>query len=148
MDEYSFISENGNIRQIRDLIAKEKDEQQDVAINEINSKINRLGSYSESETEIGTWLDGKSIFRKVILFSTGKEITASGTVFTLAELGLSGIDNIFKIYGFNTTGSKNGVRRFTPMYVYWVDNSSIQIRNNTNLTSYYLGVIIEYTKNS
>lgn len=37
MDEYSFISENGNVRQIRDLIAKEKDEQQDEAIAQLDS---------------------------------------------------------------------------------------------------------------
>ena len=37
MDEYSFISENGNVRQIRDLIAKEKDEQQDEAISQLDS---------------------------------------------------------------------------------------------------------------
>lgn len=35
MDEYSFISENGNVRQIRDLIAKEVDEQQ-------NSRLDKL----------------------------------------------------------------------------------------------------------
>lgn len=29
MDEYSFISENGTVRQIRDLLAKAKDEEQD-----------------------------------------------------------------------------------------------------------------------
>lgn len=29
MDEYSFISENGTVRQIRDLVAKAKDEEQD-----------------------------------------------------------------------------------------------------------------------
>lgn len=38
MDEYSFISENGNVRQIRDLIAKEKDEQQDERLNVLEQK--------------------------------------------------------------------------------------------------------------
>lgn len=35
MDEYSFISENGNVRQIRDLIAKGIDEQQDVRLDKL-----------------------------------------------------------------------------------------------------------------
>lgn len=33
MDEYSYISENGTVRQIRDLIAKAKDEEQDTSIS-------------------------------------------------------------------------------------------------------------------
>lgn len=70
MDEYSFISENGNVRQIRDLIAKEKDEQQDTVINDISSKVNRLANYSTTETEVGTWVDGKPIFRKCYVFAT------------------------------------------------------------------------------
>ena len=42
MDEYSFISENGNVRQIRDLIAKEKDEQQDNRLNSLESVVSNL----------------------------------------------------------------------------------------------------------
>lgn len=38
MDEYSFISENGNVRQIRDLIAKEKDEQQDQRLDVLEER--------------------------------------------------------------------------------------------------------------
>lgn len=146
MDEYSFISENGNIRQIRDLIAKEKDEQQDAAINEINSKINGLSHYRTLETQIGTWIDLKPIYRKVILFDSERDISNSGTNFTLAGLGLSNIDNILKVHGFNTTGTKVTKRRSAPMGVYWISDTTIQLRTISQLTSYYLGLIIEYTK--
>ena len=47
MDEYSFISENGNVRQIRDLIAKEKDEQQDTEINNNKTAIDALSASVE-----------------------------------------------------------------------------------------------------
>lgn len=146
MDEYSFISENGNIRQIRDLIAKEKDEQQDTAINEVTTKVNRLVNYATSEAGIGTWIDGRTIYRRFIFFNGETSISDNGTTFTLSQLGLSDVDNIFMVYGFNTTGSKNERRRFSPMGVYWQNETRIQIRNATTITSYFQGIIIEYTK--
>lgn len=39
MDEYSFISENGTVRQIRDLMAKEKDEEQDGKIAQLEAEM-------------------------------------------------------------------------------------------------------------
>lgn len=48
MDEYSFISENGNVRQIRDLIAKEKDEQQDAQIADLYTKIGQPNIFYRS----------------------------------------------------------------------------------------------------
>lgn len=48
MDEYSFISENGNVRQIRDLIAKEKDEQQDQRLDVLEER--KQGYDAESNT--------------------------------------------------------------------------------------------------
>lgn len=37
MDEYSFISENGTVRQIRDLVAEAKDEEQDARITALET---------------------------------------------------------------------------------------------------------------
>ncbi len=48
MDEYSFISENGNVRQIRDLIAKEKDEQQDQRLDALEER--KQGYDAQSNT--------------------------------------------------------------------------------------------------
>lgn len=48
MDEYSFISENGNVRQIRDLIAKEKDEQQDAQIADLYTKVGQPNIFYRS----------------------------------------------------------------------------------------------------
>lgn len=39
MDEYSYISENGAVRQIRDLIAKAKDEEQDTNISNLSGSL-------------------------------------------------------------------------------------------------------------
>lgn len=42
MDTYSYISENGTVRQIEDLIAKAKNEEQDAGIAENRTAINAL----------------------------------------------------------------------------------------------------------
>lgn len=39
MDEYSFISENGTVRQIRDLLAKAKDEEQDARLTALEQAV-------------------------------------------------------------------------------------------------------------
>lgn len=47
MDEYSFISENGTVRQIRDLVAKAKDEEQDGRLNALETAV---GVYPSAPT--------------------------------------------------------------------------------------------------
>ena len=47
MEEYSYISENGNVRQIRDLIAKAKDAEQDAKILALETSAVRTGFASE-----------------------------------------------------------------------------------------------------
>lgn len=65
MDTYSYISENGVIREIADVVARTKNSEQDLSINEVTLKTNRLAGYSESETQIGTWINGKTVYRQV-----------------------------------------------------------------------------------
>ena len=47
MDEYSFISENGTVRQIRDLVAKAKDEEQDGRLSALETAV---GVYPSAPT--------------------------------------------------------------------------------------------------
>ena len=52
----------------------------DAVAGSLNNKINR---YSSSEIECGTWVDGKTLYRKVITFTTGStNITICGFTFT------------------------------------------------------------------
>lgn len=53
MDEYSFISENGTVRQIRDLIAKAKDEEQDTRLDGFDVKLSGI-----TDT-VKNYVDGK-----------------------------------------------------------------------------------------
>lgn len=67
MDEYSFISENGTVRQIRDLVAKAKDEEQDERLDYLEQSA-IIDTYSETETQTNKrWVDGKPIYRKVLV---------------------------------------------------------------------------------
>ena len=67
MDEYSYISENGTVRQIRDLVAKAKDEEQDERLDYLEQTA-IIDTYSETETKTNKrWVDGKPIYRKVWL---------------------------------------------------------------------------------
>lgn len=57
MDEYSFISENGTVRQIRDLLAKAKDEEQDGRIAQLETEMSvvskRLGAIQPFSVGVG-----------------------------------------------------------------------------------------------
>ena len=115
--------------------------------NAFNTKIAQAQSYSTEETFTGGyWIDGKPIYRKVIEFNSETTIAEGGTNFTLATLGLSDIDNVFNIYAFNTTGSKTTKRRFSNIPFYWYSDTTLQLRAPTSTTSFYLGLVIEYTK--
>lgn len=81
MDTYSYISENGVIREIADLAARTKNAEQDLQINEVTLKTNRLAGYSESETQIGTWIDGKPVYRRVLVSTAAFTMTMSWSDF-------------------------------------------------------------------
>ena len=75
MDEYSFISENGTVRQIRDLVAKAKDEEQDARLDYLEQTA-IIDTYSETETQTNKrWIDGKPIYRKVLVMQSAVSVS-------------------------------------------------------------------------
>lgn len=77
MDEYSFISENGTVRQIRDLVAKAKDEEQDERITALEG-----AALGEWET---IWEGAKSTTGSVSTtapFSDYKEIMVAAATYS------------------------------------------------------------------
>ena len=44
-----------------------------------NLKSSTYDVYSTNETVVGTWIDGKPIYRKVVILSSDQEITIKGT---------------------------------------------------------------------
>lgn len=68
MDEYSYISENGTVRQIRDLVAKDKDAEQDVRIANLEAEIARV---AKKLGAIQPFAIGVGVANKVVLPSDG-----------------------------------------------------------------------------
>lgn len=115
--------------------------------------VNELNTYSTEEVRIGTWIDGKPLYRKVISFSPD---TNSNTV-SIAH-GISNLGVVIKCYGRFQSYSSN---RLIPQLYYTLDpqfavspysisSTNIEIgygnwfKTSGNVTNCY--IIIEYTK--
>lgn len=57
MDTYSYISENGTVRQIEDLLAKARDDAQDADISQLRTDVNGKQplQYVDSQQNIDSW---------------------------------------------------------------------------------------------
>ena len=112
--------------------------------NIIDGRISPLSTYSTSETRIGTWTDGKPIYRQVITGTTASSNspTAIGSITNLGE--------IVKIDGFIRTSNQSIPANF----VYNTEQNSCYREGNniivrTTASSYQnksCYIIVEYTK--
>lgn len=57
MDTYSYISENGTVRQIEDLLAKAKNEEQDLQLQQLRTDVNGKQpiEYVDGQQNVDTW---------------------------------------------------------------------------------------------
>ena len=118
--------------------------------------VNKLETYSTTEQRVGTWIDGKPIYRKT--YEIGN-LPNANTLRVQSGLTASNI-NIVKLYG---TAIKSGTHETYPLPFIWGstsgftnyvglffggtdNNSDIWIRTMTDASSYSGYVIIEYTK--
>lgn len=105
------------------------------------------GNYSTSERRIGTWIDGKPIYRKVV----SKKVTTTGS--TNIAHGINNIDIITNLRGFiyltggvfvpipqNTSNGAIGNIQF------WSSRDNIAFNNSISLSDYTVYFIFEYTK--
>lgn len=110
----------------------------------------RLG-YSTEETKIGTWIDGKSLYRKVIII---KNTALSKGNNSIAH-GISNIDKAIRITGFNYNGAVLPYINLnadsslkTATFITGIDSTNIIFRiinDNWGAQNNWC-VIIEYTK--
>lgn len=122
------------------------------AINEVNNKINnKVDLYSTSEVKTDkVWIDGKPIYRKVIITGvlpnrTGKDIAT----------GLTDI-NVINMYGYAVRPTDNlhitlpySAANYNVAVNYHETNNSLSIVAQSDMTAYTESyVIMEYTKNS
>ena len=114
--------------------------------------VNKLNTYSTEEVRIGTWIDGKPLYRKVF---TGTKVSGSNTTINISELN---VDHIY-FYG-SITGNADGSGGTYEFPLNYYETSTAYIRVNlhrkySNFTikssdgTYFNGtfnLIIEYTK--
>jgi hypothetical protein len=123
-------------------------------MNEIKTVVNTnagVCDYSTSETSTGkTWINGKTIYRKVINVGT----IPNGTVKSVAH-NISNLDMIIHIEGFFYRSSDKMTRPFSFIYSSNTTFAGVQA-DNTNVSVYASWdnqatdsyVILEYTKTS
>lgn len=119
-------------------------------MNGVNYKVN-TNIYSETnEQEIGTWIDGKKIYRKVIT----KTVSSASDSIDLTSLN---IDTLISQKGFNIqTESNTRNQTEIPIYVASNDYAFTFYRNTTKVLELRCGnttygnftIILEYTKST
>ncbi len=114
-------------------------------------ELNNQEVYSTTEIKIGKWIDGKPLYRKVIIWSETNYIQQN-TVLSLAH-GISNLNEVIKCNGMVKWSNK-----FMPMTTHYTNQQNeIAINtidnNNINFTSYNenwgatrIVFILEYTK--
>ena len=107
--------------------------------------VNGMNTYSTDEIRIGTWIDGKPIYRKVI--ARNQSIT-NGTSIAVSSLN---IDELIKIGAINQNQSSN-FKFFGSYYDssseklnIHLNNNDIQVWSGTGV-NYTSTIWIEYTK--
>lgn len=112
----------------------------DMYLNDISCYAN---NFSTSETIIGTWIDGKPIYRKVLSYDSlsAEEV---GSI-SLADLS---IDILINLYGFeNSSRYQNVPIVFYNQNLYnfvYVENNVVYFKVGWDATDVY--IIVEYTK--
>lgn len=126
------------------------------AASTLDTKVDRNATYSTTETRIGTWIDGKPLYRKV---ATIDAINSSGNSkqTSVATSNLKEFVNITGVVANNSGGykplnslyiSSSGIDAQYTFQVYAVNNAIVEVVYGnwwkTNFKKAY--VILEYTK--
>lgn len=102
------------------------------------------GIYSLGEVKIGTWVDGKPLYGKVVNFGALPNNTTKSVLHNIEN-----IDYVTNLYGVSNSSS-------TRIPINWYDgsnyistyinNTSIAIKTSNDRSSYSVYVVVEYTK--
>lgn len=99
---------------------------------------------STTEKKIGTWIDGKPLYRKIV-----SGTTASNTEWKILET-ITGADTIISIDGFITWTTTRRLKLPYGQYVF-LDADGSSVRIGVESEGFYnkdVQLIVEYTKNS
>ena len=120
------------------------------SVNAVKSFINERATYSTNEKVVGTWIDGKPIYRKVIDFgnlpNTGfktieHNINDIDTVINIQTIGKTQTDNFYPI-PFVGNGSMFNNATATIR----INLTELTIATTTDVSNHTATIIIEYTK--
>ena len=119
------------------------------AINENNSQITNLNTYSTTEQIIGTWIDNKPIYRKCFYINSLPNASTLITDYSIDNLGW-----VIDVYGTarNRTNYQNmfpinnsrPISTNSTVGAYY--DQSIKIETNTDRSGFEAYIIVEYTK--
>lgn len=142
------LNENADIPNVNKVTDDDMNEIKTVVNNNddelttINTKLTNATTYSTTETVVGTWANGKPIYRKIYEFSN---ISPSDTKYTAL-----GIDNLYRIVNWSGSVETGGTARscFVSGIVPFVhyQNGNIYVANTGSETIDSISVIIEYIK--
>lgn len=126
----------------------------DAELAKINKRITDIGTtaqmnYSTEEQVVGTWIDGKPLYRKVINYGALPNKASQGK-----EHGISDIEEIWIVGGWCKNANNGFVTQLNlPVpnglensFYFGVDTSIIRCETGTDRTNYSAYVIVQYTK--
>lgn len=118
---------------------------------ELNEKITRNSTYSTEEQAVGTWIDGKTIYRKVINFGTLPNATKKEVQHNISDISIfTKIEGIaIRNDGTKFTQSLPLVYKNEEMFyntALAVDNTIVEIQTAGDRSMFNGYVILEYTK--
>lgn len=104
-------------------------------------------TYSTEEQAIGRWVDGKTIYQKVVVANTVWSITNSSSGQTVSELNGLNIDVPLKALAvnINATGA-DWIRACYPLFIFRKSNEDFKVFNPSTTSFKANRMIVEYTK--
>lgn len=119
---------------------------------EVAIKDDAKQNYSTKEQVIGTWIDGKPIYRKVVSFTTG---SSAGDLDI--PHGISNFEHIINAYGYTHRTSDNECRLIPSFYrnsdnnlyaivIYLISATKVQLSYGSQRTNMKGYIVLEYTK--
>lgn len=107
--------------------------------------------YSEEEILIGTWIDGKPLYRKVILSETTDVTNTANVIKNVSELNIETVVSLRGLFVDSATlsqlpiGSMIG-NSFVSVYYQTAKKNIVERHQNESYNNAELRIIIEYTK--
>ncbi len=111
--------------------------------------------YSTSEQRIGTWINGKPLYRKVIEYINTSDINATGTTLTInIPHSISNLQLVTNARGFTSggwmfpliVGTGTTFTNTTGIYAVNINNIQLRVTNDRWTSNGHFYFVLEYTK--